>query len=119
MLEILGTEEEEFVGFILDFVRRRQSPDILTKELEMVSGKAIGSMHTKAHPMLYFLDIGYRSSGLCDEIMESPYFRDREKITEAVNEAIFITFHNKNTSNFDLIYVFGLYLPRANNKFRH
>ncbi|KAI7876949.1 hypothetical protein K492DRAFT_172090 [Lichtheimia hyalospora FSU 10163] len=35
VLEILGTEEEEFVGFILDFVRRRQSPDILTKELEM------------------------------------------------------------------------------------
>ncbi|KAI9312975.1 RNA binding motif protein 25, partial [Dichotomocladium elegans] len=35
VLEILGTEEEEFVGFILDFVRRRQSPQTITEELEM------------------------------------------------------------------------------------
>ncbi|KAI8146092.1 hypothetical protein BJV82DRAFT_600467 [Fennellomyces sp. T-0311] len=33
--EILGTEDEEFVGLILDFVRRQQTPDSLVKELEM------------------------------------------------------------------------------------
>ncbi|KAI9494060.1 hypothetical protein BDB00DRAFT_762607 [Zychaea mexicana] len=33
--EIVGAEDDEFVGFILDFVRRQQTPDTLVKELEM------------------------------------------------------------------------------------
>ncbi|KAI9266749.1 hypothetical protein BDA99DRAFT_506588 [Phascolomyces articulosus] len=33
--EIVGAEDDEFVGFILDFVRQQRTPDSLVKELEM------------------------------------------------------------------------------------
>lgn len=37
VVELVGEEEEEFINFILDNVRRRQAPEALVKELEMVS----------------------------------------------------------------------------------
>ncbi|KAI7860045.1 hypothetical protein BDC45DRAFT_495533 [Circinella umbellata] len=35
IVEIVGAEDDEFVGFILDFVRRQQTPNSLVQELEM------------------------------------------------------------------------------------
>lgn len=41
VVELVGEEEEEFINFILDNVRRQQTPESLVKELEMVSSMDI------------------------------------------------------------------------------
>jgi len=37
IVELLGVQEDELTQFVLDFIRKRQPPSALAKELEMVS----------------------------------------------------------------------------------
>lgn len=37
IVELLGVQEDELTQFVLDFIKKRQPPSALAKELEMVS----------------------------------------------------------------------------------